>query len=572
MRRSSRAAKRAKRKPSCRPVARAKKRSKRLAARKGGAPVCRAPAKPKPTPKPRRAPARRPVARRPAPLPTLPPDTPVPGLPDPVVTPQPGPGPELPPPGPDPGPGPELPPPDPGPGPAPEPEQPPAGVARYDGPFGIEQATRLLWRAGFGPRRGEAAQVAALGLDGAVAALTRVSGAPQLIGPAPYTEFDDHLEPGVKFEHDHLGWLDRMVRSTQPFVERLALIWHDWFGVSDDNVGQYTLLHRHIQLFRDHGRGSFRTLARLVMEDGAMLVRLDGVSNQGHRPNENFARELMELFTLGPDRGAYTERDIREAARGLTGWEGDYRQPNGWQRFWFGERYHDATDKEIFGRTAPYDPDDVVDACIVHPLHPSFFVLKMWQAFVAAPPPPDQRLALERLYVERGFEVLPVIEAILKHPAVYEGPPLVKPPVVYAAGLMRALGAGIESIGWTGFSAQAGQRLHYPPTIAGWREDRWLDTSTLQARWKLAHLALRNRHLSADSAYPASETPEEAVAMASRFWDDPPLRPDTVATLVEIARTIAALPADGLPPSGRNALRQQILRHLLITSPDGQVC
>jgi uncharacterized protein (DUF1800 family) len=483
----------------------------------------------------------------------------VPGLPDPGPQPQPQPGGD---PGPNPNPGP-------GPGPT---DPPPAGVDRYTGPFGIEQATRLLWRAGFGPRRGEAAQVAALGLDGAVAALTRVTGAAQLVGPAPYTEFDDRLEPGVRFEHDHLAWLDRMVRSTQPFVERMALVWHDWFGVSDDNVGQYTLMARHVELFREHGRSSFRDLARRVMEDGAMLVRLNGVGNQRHRPNENFARELMELFTLGPDRGAYTERDVREAARGLTGYEGDFQQPDGWRRFWFDPQWHDDTTKEIFGRSAPYDPDDVVDACVVHRLHPSFFVLKLWQAFVAQPPPADQRIALERLYVERGFAVLPVVEAILKHPAVYAGPPLVKPPVVYAAGLMRALGAGIESIGWTGFTAQAGQHLYHPPTIAGWREDRWLDTSTLQARWQLAFLALRNRHLTADSPYPADETPEQAVALAARFWDDPPLRADTVAVLVDVARSIAALPDDGLSPAGRNALRQQVLRHLLITSPDGQVC
>jgi hypothetical protein len=556
MRRTSRPAKRRKaRKPVCRPRAATPKRaaSKRAAKKQRAAARCRAPVKRAR----RRAPGRRPAVKRPAPpstthpsLPPLPADTPVPGLPP--VDQQPPPPP---------------PPPDP-----PPPDPAPAGVHRYGGPFGVEQATRLLWRAGFGPRRGEAAQFAALGLDGAVAALTRVDGPAQLIGPAPYTEFDDHLEPGVLFEHDHLGWMDRMVRSTQPFVERIALLWHDWFGISDDNVGQYTLLARHIELFRAHGRGSFRQLARLVMEDGAMLVRLDGVSSQRHRPNENFARELMELFTLGPDRGAYTERDIREAARGLTGWSGEFHQPNGWSRFWFDPQWHDASDKRIFGVTDDFDPDDVVDACVTHRLHPSFFVLKLWSAFVAAPPPADQRIALERLYVERGFEVLPVIEAILKHPAVYEGPPLVKPPVVYAAGLLRAVGGGIQSIGWTGVTGNAGQRLHYPPNIAGWREDRWLDTSTLHARWELAGLALKPRALGPGSPYPAQETPAEAVAMAARFWDDPPLREDTVAALVETAGRLGQVADGDLPPAARNAMRQTILRHLLIASPDGQVC
>lgn len=517
------------------------------------------PAKPKKKAKAKKKPA----VKRPAPkLPTLPPDTPVPGLP-PVVA-----GPSAPPSG---GAPPVDPPPtNPPPTDPPPPDPPPKGVDRYAGPFGLRQAERLLWRAGFGPRRGQAAQLAALGLDGAVAALTRVSGPATLVGPEPRTELPEPIDP-ARFPYDHIVWLDRMVRSDQPFVERLALLFHDWFGVSDEVVSSWPLMRDHIELFRQAGRGSFRDLLLAVTGDGAMLVRLDGDDNQKGRPNENYARELMELYALGPDRGAYTERDIREAARGLTGYTSSYHPDRGYEDFRFDPARHDEGQKELFDVRDDYSPQEVVEACLAHPLHPSFFVLKLWSAFVAAPPADDQRRALERLYREGDYAVLPVIEAILKHPAVYAGPALVKPPAVYAAGMLRAIGRGIESIGWPEYGRQAGQRLFEPPNIAGWREDRWLDTATWRARWQLAYLALKGHQLGGDDGYPAVESPEAAVAMALRYWDDPPLRDDTVAVLVETAERLGRI-VDTSTDAARNAQRQDVLRHLVITSPDCQVC
>ena len=160
-------------------------------------------------------------------------------------------------------------------------------LATYTGPFGVAQATRLLWRAGFGPRRGEAATVAALGLDGAVRSLTRPPGSAVLTGPAPKTEFSSKLKPGVEFQHDHLAWFDRMVRSSQPLVERMALLWHDWFGVANDTgrLQQFNLMSAHVELFRTKGLGRLRQLLLDVTGDGAMLVRLDGDENAKGRPN-----------------------------------------------------------------------------------------------------------------------------------------------------------------------------------------------------------------------------------------------------------------------------------------------
>ncbi len=190
----------------------------------------------------------------------------------------------------------------------------------WSGPFGVREAERLLWRAGFGPSPGHAQALADLGLHRAVAALTRPDGDEGFTGAEPTDADGGPIYPLDAFGHDHLWFLDRMVRTNQPLAQRMTLIWHDWFATSDAGVGQQSLLVRQNELFRRHWLGSFDQLIRDVTIDPAMILWLDANENRRDHPNENYARELMELFTLGPDRGAYTEQDVRELARALTGW------------------------------------------------------------------------------------------------------------------------------------------------------------------------------------------------------------------------------------------------------------
>src|SRR3954453_16357412 len=180
------------------------------------------------------------------------------------------------------------------------------------------QAERLLWRAGFGPRPGDVDAVAQLPLASAVQALTRPPGAPTLTGPEPHDDDGYALAPESASGHDHLFLMDRMVRSDQQLVERMALVFHDWFGVSREGVGTNEQMLAHFQLFRDKGLGTFKDLLAAVTGVIAMLLFLNGKENTKRNPNENYARELMELYTLGADRGAYSEADVRELARALT--------------------------------------------------------------------------------------------------------------------------------------------------------------------------------------------------------------------------------------------------------------
>src|SRR6266403_276554 len=256
-----------------------------------------------------------------------------------------------------------------------------AAVAVWRGTFGAAEAERLLWRAGFGPRPGEAQELARLGLEGAVHKLTH-PGREDLVGHRPHDEKGRPLAPFDAWGHDHVWWLDRMVRTSRPLVERMTLVWHDWFATSNSGVGSQKLMLSQNRLLRGHALGSFERLLLDVTRDPAMLLWLNGTDNSKDAPNENYAREMMELLTLGADRGAYTERDVREQARSLTGFQNDWKQGLGDYNFHFDPRAHDTGMKIVFRKRGPYDWHAACHLCVSHPLHGSFFVRKLWSYFV----------------------------------------------------------------------------------------------------------------------------------------------------------------------------------------------
>ncbi len=200
---------------------------------------------------------------------------------------------------------------------APAPSNAPAPA--QGGPISLAQARRMLWRAGFGPRPGEAEALAGAPLEEVVYGLTRPSGPAVLSGPQPTDDEGNALEPADAWGEDHCWWLDRMIRSNQQLVERMTFIWHDWFANSNEKVNNQQMMLDQNNLFRENALGNFHSLFLALTTNPAMLVFLDGIYNDKHEPNENYAREMMELFSLGADRGAYTEDDVREMARALTG-------------------------------------------------------------------------------------------------------------------------------------------------------------------------------------------------------------------------------------------------------------
>jgi uncharacterized protein (DUF1800 family) len=440
-------------------------------------------------------------------------------------------------------------------------------VVEYRGRFTAAHAERLLWRAGFGPRRGEAQALAKLGLDGAVHALTN-PGREQLVGPAPHDDKGRPLAPYDAWGHDHAWWLDRMVRTSRPLVERMALVWHDWFATSNAGVGSQRLMLNQNQLFREHGLGAFHDLLLSVTRDPAMLLWLNGSDNSRFSPNENYAREMMELFTLGAGRG-YTETDVREQARALTGFRNDWKQGVGDVNFRYDPKWHDAGAKTIFKKHGAFTWRDSVRLAVAHPDHPSFFVRKLWSYFIAGTPDGATQQTLERLYVSKHYEIRPVVTAILKHPALYDGGRLVKPPAVYTAGLLRRLGRGIDTTAWSWIGQMAGQQLFYPPNVAGWDDSRWLDTATWRGRWWTAQYVLRPYALDPGKAsQPFDAT--QLLAGALGFWRHPELTPATHSALLAFAKAALGDANAAWKRKQYAVMTQNALRQLIAVSPDMQ--
>ena len=214
--------------------------------------------------------------------------------------------------------------------------------------------------------------------------------------------------------------------------------------------------------------------------------------------------------------------------------------------------------------------------CVEHPLHASFFVTKLWGYFIPSPPDEATLAALQGLYVGSGYSIRAVVEAILQHPDFYEGPELVTPPVVYNAGLLRAIGRPIDTTSWAWLSAGAGQQLFYPPNVSGWDFTRWLDTSTAKARWEIASYVTAKTYpnpwpAEGEPAYSATEDPATALSSALAYWANPLLSAESEQTIAAFAQSALAEPLAAWQQSPYRALRQNALRMLIATSPDMQV-
>ncbi len=441
----------------------------------------------------------------------------------------------------------------------------------YSGPFKKAQAERLLWRAGFGPKPGEAAKVAKKGMTKAVHDLVYPPKA-RLYGPAPRDEDGAPIAPRDAWGHDHLWWLDRMVRSNQPLVERMTLVWHDWFATSNSGVGSQKWMLNQNSLFRRSALGSFQTLLLNVTRDPAMLIWLNGTQNTKWSPNENYAREVMELFTLGAGRG-YTEDDVREQARALTGWRNDWEEGEGDVNFRYDPNRHDTGQKTVFGKKGNYDWQDACRLCIQNPKHASFFVTKLWSYFIPTTPSKTTVAQLTAIYKRNGYKVRPVVAAILRHPTFYKGPRMMKPPVVQVAGMHRALRRGVDTESWAWIADLDGQRLFFPPNVAGWEDDRWLDTSTLRGRWTAANYAAYPYVLDTDKWSGKLPTdPEKLVNRALAFWGNPTMTWNGRNALKGFVKAAMSDADQNWKEETYPVLIVNALRLLIAVSPDYQTC
>jgi uncharacterized protein (DUF1800 family) len=447
----------------------------------------------------------------------------------------------------------------------------PGPLPVYNGRFGVAQAERLLWRAGFGPRPGEAEALAKRGMRGAVMSLTRPRSR-RLVGPAPVVAPGKPIEPYDVWGNDVLWWLDRMVRSQAPLLERMTLSWHDWFATSNDMVNSQRLMIDQNWTMRNLCLSSFPLMLTAITRDPAMQIYLTLTGSTKQDPNENYARELQELFTLGVDNG-YTEDDVREHARALTGWTNDWDQATGQPvDFHFDPALWDNGMKVIYGHRGRFDWRGSLKLVLGHPNHPKFFVTKLWSYFSAEPLSARDTKAAEYMYVHSGKQIRPLVEAFLMHPTFNAGERMVKPPIVQLAGMLRAINRYIDTDAWAWESSNIGQTPFYPPNVSGWDATRWLNTGTWQARFNLtAEMIGQSRVLNPNTAKVAPN-PRKMFEAATDFWGRPTVSKPTQAALIDYAKAALATATAEWERGSYPALTLNALRALLVASPDYQTC
>jgi uncharacterized protein (DUF1800 family) len=363
--------------------------------------------------------------------------------------------------------------------------------------MGVDDARQLLDRTGFGATPAEIQTFAALSrsqgvdriLDGAVTRANTpipawgeefmsLRGLRDLSEEERKAAVRDLFTKGIELRS---WWYTEMLSTSSPFTERMTLFWHNHFVSSQQKVKSPQMMLWQNELLRRNALGNFGTLLHEIAKDPAMIVYLDSASNRKGQPNENFARELMELFTLG--EGNYSEQDVREAARAFTGWSLD--RDTG--KFRFYPRLHDDGVKTVLGRTGNLDGDQVLDILLAQPQTAERIVAKLWREFVSPNPDPKEVTRLAGVFRSGHYEIKPLMRAMLLSDAFYathNRGSLVKSPVDLLVGTVREFSVqGLDPRLLVLAGRQLGQDIFGPPNVKGWSGgDEWINSSSLLAR------------------------------------------------------------------------------------------
>ncbi|MBV9122141.1 MAG: DUF1800 domain-containing protein [Planctomycetes bacterium] len=354
-------------------------------------------------------------------------------------------------------------------------------------PWSLKWAGHLYRRAAFGARWEELQQALQ---EGPTAAIDRL-----LAGGPDLAEFNEDMDLTIKGlskdtdssalnEHQAV-WLYRMINTPYPLQERLTLFWHNHFATSIAKVHLPGLMQKQNELLRKYALGHFRPLLLEISRDPAMLIWLDSNSNIKGHANENYAREVMELFTLG--FGNYTEKDVQEGARAFTGWH------TAGGEFVFNEVQHDGGVKTFLGQTGSWDGQDIVRILLEQPAAARFLTAKLYRFFISETEAPPERLLepLAEQFRRSDYDIAGVVRTILHSRlffSEYAYRQRVKSPVEYVVGLVRALeGDEVAPRNLANVMDGLGQTLFAPPNVKGWDGGKaWLNSATLLARHNLA--------------------------------------------------------------------------------------
>lgn len=455
-------------------------------------------------------------------------------------------------------------------------------------PLGYDDARHLLARTNFAATAGEVETYSRLTRTEAVERLlsgvrTSAATAPPRWTAEPFDSlrrmramspeerqvlFRHYREQGIELR---AWWLEEMRTSASPLTEKMTLFWHNHFVSSDQKVRSPQLIYQQNMLLRQHALGSFATLLHEIARDPAMVIYLDNASNRKAQPNENFAREVMELFTLG--EGHYTEQDVKEAARAFTGWSVD---PDS-GRFLFRAPQHDTGMKTVLGRSGNLTGEDVLRVLLAHPRTAEHIVEKLWREFVSPAPDAQEVKLIARRFRDSGYDIRAVLRALLTSNAFYAAQnraTLVKSPVELVIGTLRQFRFSTgEMLPFALSVAQLGQNLFAPPNVKGWPGgEAWINSTTLLARKQLLERLFRGEDARPMMAIAAGERMKGMAAMndgRERFVRAmAEVRFDATQWYAQSARgdlgtaqrlVLAAAPANALPPGVQGLQALQLL-------------
>jgi uncharacterized protein (DUF1800 family) len=361
-----------------------------------------------------------------------------------------------------------------------------------------DDARFFLTRVGFAPDNAEVAQYVGLtreqAVDKVLGAVHTEASTPMpawVLEPIParderklWTQDQRQAEQrmrGQRYDELRAWWVREMLTTPSPLTERMTLFWHNHFTSGQDKVGYPQLMAQQNMLFRRDALGNFGDLLHDVAKDPAMLQYLDGAGSRKGKPNENFAREVMELFTLG--EGHYSQQDVSEAARAYTGWTLD---PDT-QGYVWRANLHDDGIKTVLGQSGPFDGDQVLDILLARPETATFVTTKLWREFVSDTPDPAQIAPIAARFRASHYDIKVALRGIFLSDAFWDDSNrgmLVKSPAEFVVGALREFDIGCDNTApFAGEIRTLGENLFYPPNVKGWPGGTtWINSSTLLAR------------------------------------------------------------------------------------------
>ncbi|MGH2454398.1 MAG: DUF1800 domain-containing protein [bacterium] len=382
-------------------------------------------------------------------------------------------------------------------------------------PWDYAKAAHLLSRAGFGGRPEEIDRLVGLGPDAAVEELLNYDRVAETLPSLDYTELRQAIEDAFrarqaradestlralqtkinrlyreKFQETREWWATHLLATRRPLQEKMVLFWHGLLVSGFPETRNPEFLYIQNQLFRRSALGNFKELILAISRDPAMLDYLDNNSNRKGKPNENYARELLELFTMGI--GNYTEGDIKEAARAFTGWTHRFGE------FTFVRAQHDEGMKTFLGKSGAFDGTDIINIIFEQSATARYVPRKLFEFFAYLRAEEALIEDLGTTFRRVNFEVKPLVQAILQSEAFFSPASLrtqVKSPIQLVVGTARALGAPASMARGLVLAAdQMGMALLYPPNVGGWpKGEGWITTSTVLDRYNFGSLMTSGR-------------------------------------------------------------------------------